>query len=280
MRLLELMLERLVSADYSMWQQDEFGSEALDNPCTGLWRYGRAFDSMDVEPLTKLASYFAFVVLDVAAIIADQDLGLAEEVVPDVPVVAFVVPVVAFAVPVLALVVPVVALVVPATLDGPVDVFVVPAVLVVPVIPAGPVDVFAAPVVAFAVPAVVFVVMAVPAVANDEHVAVQFVALVVVAAEAVVVMPVLVVALDLVLDEAIVGVVVLADLVVVLVGVLVLVEFAVAFVQSLTSADSEVALPVFVVAYFVLPEQFQAFLSLEDLFVAADLALMKIFHPT
>ena len=54
---------------------------------------------MDVEPLTKLASYFAFVVLVVAAVIDDQDLGLVEEVV------AFVVPVVAFAVPVVAAVI-------------------------------------------------------------------------------------------------------------------------------------------------------------------------------
>ena len=36
MRLLELMLERLVAADFSMLQQDELGSEALDSPCTGL----------------------------------------------------------------------------------------------------------------------------------------------------------------------------------------------------------------------------------------------------
>ena len=36
MRLLELMLERLEAADYSMLQQDELGSEALDSPCTGL----------------------------------------------------------------------------------------------------------------------------------------------------------------------------------------------------------------------------------------------------
>ena len=226
---------------------------------------------MDVEPSMKLASYFAFVVSVVAAVIANQDLGLAEEVVPDMPVVAFAVPVVAFVVPVLALVVPVLALVAPATLDGPVDVFVVPAVPVAPVIPAGPVDLFAAPVVA-----------------NDEHVAVQLVALVALAAEAVVVMPVFVVALDLVPFVALVahhvvpvGVVVVAELLAVLVGVVVLVQFAVAFVQLLeTSSDSEVALTVFVVAYFVLPEHFLAFLPLENLFVAADLALMNIFHPT
>ena len=36
MRSLELKLERLVAADYSMLQQDELGSEALDSPCTGL----------------------------------------------------------------------------------------------------------------------------------------------------------------------------------------------------------------------------------------------------
>ena len=100
-------------------------------------------------------------------------------------------------------------------------------------------------------------------------------------------MPVFVVALDLVLVVALVvhlvvlvGVVVLAELVVVLVGVLVLVEFSEAFVQWLeTSVDSEVALTLFFEAYFVLPEQFLAFLSLKDLFVAADLVLMKIFHP-
>ena len=78
MRSLELMLERLVAADYSMFQQDELGSEVLDSPCTGLLGHGRVSDSMDVEPLTKLASYFAFVALVVAVVIADQDLGLAE----------------------------------------------------------------------------------------------------------------------------------------------------------------------------------------------------------
>ena len=36
MRSLELMLERLVAADYSMLQKDELGSEVLDSPCTGL----------------------------------------------------------------------------------------------------------------------------------------------------------------------------------------------------------------------------------------------------
>ena len=35
-RSLELMLERLVAADYSMLQQDELGSEVLDSPCIGL----------------------------------------------------------------------------------------------------------------------------------------------------------------------------------------------------------------------------------------------------
>ena len=70
-RLLELMLERLVAADYSMLQQDELGSEALDSPCTGLYGHERAFDSMDVEPSMKVASYFAFVVLVVVAVIAN-----------------------------------------------------------------------------------------------------------------------------------------------------------------------------------------------------------------
>ena len=66
------------------------------------------------------------------------------------------------------------------------------------------------------------------------------------------------------------------ELVEVLVGVLVLFQFAVAFVQSLeTSVDSEVGLTVFFVVYFVLPEQFLDFLSLEDLFVVAR-ALLQI----
>ena len=35
-KLLKLMLERFVAADFSMLQQDELGSEVLDSPCIGL----------------------------------------------------------------------------------------------------------------------------------------------------------------------------------------------------------------------------------------------------